>query len=524
MVLLFAGTSQIRAHEGTLTSEEIYQLIAPAVPLIETPLGSGSGILISDRHVLTDAHVVWPYSTASVRFAGSPAIENVKVIAWDHMIDLAVLELPAASSAIPVEVVDAGTVPVGSQLFAVGYPGVVEGTPSPIISVGLVSRFRDWSSGGVTFVESDAAAFFGMSGGALVTGQGKLVAITQFGVNARFVLGVSAFDAKSRMDRALLGVDADQVGVRFPEARPAAGTAHQGTLDHGYDADVYVVPAGSRGSMTATLQSTTDTALLFLAPWGELVRVSDLLVTGGTEEFSIELESGQPGFVTVRNWESSPTDYTLTSTVPLAPLNDPDDGRVLNGTRGDVFGNTDSPWDLDTFRIQLDTGDLLTVTADSLRIDPIVQIDQAGNPGPALAQDDDGGGGFWGLASRVEFTAPVTGEYLIIIGDVLGDSVGGYVLNASIAGPEGPSTGTFASSLPASGVGLAVWGGGDIAEIEAAAAGTACNNSSFWVSQDGTFIGYLFGAPEFVNEQPLALFPDGVFPNGTAMLVICEAA
>lgn len=522
--LLAAGATQADAQESTLTSQQVYELIAPAIPLIETPLSTGSGILIDNRHVLTDAHVVWPYSTASVRFPGSAVITDVPVVGWDLMIDLAILELPAPSSVTPVVVSDASVLPIGSQLFAIGYPGAVDGVPSPTISAGLVSRLRSWATLSLNFIETDAAAASGMSGGALVTPSGEVVGITQFSVNdGQFALGASMFDAVARVDRILEGEDVDRVGARFPETSGTALTSYQGTLEHFYDRMAFILPEGVTGSMTASLDSVADTMLWFQSPWGLPVVIADALDAGGTEEFTLNLVSGWPAFLIADPFEISAADYTFQSTIPVVPLDDPDDGQMLTGS-GTIFGNRDYPADSDWFLIQLESGDEITVTVDSLRVDPFIQIDRADNVGAALAFDDDSGGGFFGLNARVNFTAPETGQYLIVTGDSLGlglGAVGGYVLNISIAGAL---TGTFSGPLPSSGVGLVLWSGGSITEISTAAAEAGCSVSSFWVTARGTLVGYIFGAPGFVNIEPLQMFPGGVVPGGTAMIVLCGSS
>lgn len=521
----FLTSSDTRAQETTLSSEEVFNLISPAIPFIETPLGTGSGILIDDRHVLTDAHVVWPYAAVSVRFPGDPAIVDVPVVGWDLMVDLAVLELPTPSTVTPVVMGSTDGLPIGSQLFAIGYPGTVEGPPSPIISVGLVSRLRSWTAFGINFVESDAAASSGMSGGALVTADGKVVGITQFTINSNeFVLGASTLDALGRVNRLLSGEDVDEIGARYPEVAATALTTYSGTYEHFYDAPAYVVEPGTVGNWNVTLDSTANTAAVFESPTGELVVFASDFMPNTTDGFTLELTSGRPGYLFTGVLDpTAGAPYTLTSSLPLIPLEDPDDGRVISES-GIVFGSVDHPTDLDTFVIQLQAGDTITVTVDSLRIDPFIAVDQASNnTALELAFDDDSGGGFFGVNARLSYTAPATGEYLLITGDVVGfGDVGGYVLNVAINDPAAALYGTFSAALPTSGVGLSVWQGGSIAEISTAAAEFGCDAVSFWVTPGGSLIGYLFGAPEFVNKESLALFPGGFVDSGTVLIMLCE--
>lgn len=55
---LFPSGERTAAQSPTLTPDQIFAQIAPAIPIIETDAGTGSGVLIDSRHVLTAAHVV----------------------------------------------------------------------------------------------------------------------------------------------------------------------------------------------------------------------------------------------------------------------------------------------------------------------------------------------------------------------------------------------------------------------------------------------------------------------------------
>lgn len=66
------------------------------------------------------------------------------------------------------------------------------------------------------------------------------------------------------------------------------------------------------------------------------------------------------------------------------------------------------------------------------------------------------------------------------------------------------------------GVHITQWGGGSIDELIAAA---PASTTSVWVTVGGQFLGYIPGAPEFVNSAFLAAFPGGQIPAGTPMLV-----
>jgi len=90
------------------------------------------------------------------------------------------------------------------------------------------------------------------------------------------------------------------------------------------------------------------------------------------------------------------------------------------------------------------------------------------------------------------------------------------VLNITLTGSGG-----FVGTLPSDGVGLAAWDGGSVDDVTAGAAALGCRLRSFWISESGQFLGYLQGAPEFVNAAILERCVDSQVPAGTVLLVSC---
>ena len=80
----------------------MYERVSPSVAFIETTAATGSGVLIRDGYIITNYHVVWPYASVWVVFPDGTELENVPVVGWDPMADLAVLG-PVNVSAQPVE-------------------------------------------------------------------------------------------------------------------------------------------------------------------------------------------------------------------------------------------------------------------------------------------------------------------------------------------------------------------------------------------------------------------------------------
>jgi hypothetical protein len=88
-----------------------------------------------------------------------------------------------------------------------------------------------------------------------------------------------------------------------------------------------------------------------------------------------------------------------------------------------------------------------------------------------------------------------------------------------------PNTSTLTGSLPsAGGFGLAVWGGGSIDRMPPAAAARGCTLRAVWVTSDGDFVGYVYGAPSVVNARWLALYPDNSLVANTAVIVVCASS
>jgi glucose/arabinose dehydrogenase len=89
---------------------------------------------------------------------------------------------------------------------------------------------------------------------------------------------------------------------------------------------------------------------------------------------------------------------------------------------------------------------------------------------------------------------------------------------AHAAGP-GEIEGTLP---PGGGIAGVTWGGGSVAELDAAARDGGCGLRSVWVFIEGKPVGQIIGAPDFVNVAFLAAFPGGEIPAQTIMLLVCE--
>ena len=153
-----------------------------AVAFVNQGLATGSGVVVSDRQVLTNAHVVGGAASVILRFMSGEERHGF-VTALDGTLDLAVVEvvdLPPSSRRLDWEAAPA-PVPT-TPVWAWGFPGGETfgiGT-SATVSSGIVSALQ--SEDNLFFIQTDAAINPGNSGGALILEDGRLVGINDFAV------------------------------------------------------------------------------------------------------------------------------------------------------------------------------------------------------------------------------------------------------------------------------------------------------------------------------------------------------
>lgn len=404
-----------------LTTRELFDRISPSLAFITTDIGVGSGVLIEDGYIVTNAHVVWPFATVRVVFPDGTEVASAPVVRSDLYEDLAVVG-PVDTDAPALSLATDADFGVGDTVFLVGYPGEVEDFPVPAITQGVISRIREWTQGGITFIQTDALIAGGQSGGALVSESGEVLGVSGLGgfSESNFALVAAAEDLAERVDGLLSGTSPERFVVG-PIDESGTETEHEVSLESFWHEAVFVLhePPGTE----VTIQ--VDTA-------DHVVAVTDALgfiVVEAPEdpakiEFTVEFD--EPHFVFINSVVAGPTSSTVTSTHPLTPWLDPDDDMVVQV--GDVVrGVIDISSEFDVYRITMDEGQTVTITAGGL-LDPTVYVDTIGNPDEPLAFDLDSGGGLFGTDARVEFTAPETGEYLVVVSDELLEPGSGYVL------------------------------------------------------------------------------------------------
>jgi len=207
---------------------QIYRRASPAVVLIVTDQGIGSGSLITaDGQILTNHHVIDGAKQIGVIFKpalegaalGKADLRKAEVLKIDQVADLALLKVDSVPAGVaPLKLGDGASVQVGADVHAIGHPTGEAWT----YTRGVVSQIRrayEWNPDGkaeheATVIQTQTPLNPGNSGGPLLDAQGAIVGVNSFvgegeGLNyAVSVEDVKTFLARSR-DRVAAPVPAE---------------------------------------------------------------------------------------------------------------------------------------------------------------------------------------------------------------------------------------------------------------------------------------------------------------------------
>ena len=174
------ATAAAVASDGMVLSErDAIAKVMPSVVHVGTSTAAGTGFVVRDDLVATNAHVVGTAAKVEVRAQDGRTFEG-RVVARDARQDIALIRL--TGSKLPV--VKAGNSKAlrpGDSLIAIGYALDLRGGPS--ITRGVYSAHRAIQGG--TYVQTDAPLNPGNSGGPLVSLRGEVIGMnTMATVNA----------------------------------------------------------------------------------------------------------------------------------------------------------------------------------------------------------------------------------------------------------------------------------------------------------------------------------------------------
>ena len=177
--------------------EDVVSRVMPAVVLVETSSGRGSGFFVAADTLITNVHVVGANSSVTIRRMGG-ATSPARVAASSPEFDIAVLKIssPEAGQAV-ISLGSALNARVGQDVIAIGS---ALGTLQNTVTRGIISALRQ--SGSATLIQTDAAVNPGNSGGPLLDRAGAAIGITTMGYSGRQGLNfaVAAEHAKALLE------------------------------------------------------------------------------------------------------------------------------------------------------------------------------------------------------------------------------------------------------------------------------------------------------------------------------------
>jgi S1-C subfamily serine protease len=177
------ATALAETSRSKLSVEELVKQSLPAVAIIQSTRGSGSGFFILDSGILvTNRHVVWGDLQVSVITSQGESFQSAQIFLHPSR-DLALVKLkPATERKFPVLLLaDPASVSVGSEAVAIGSPRGVNSVLANTVTRGIVSAFRQTDEG--LLVQTDAAINPGNSGGPLMNIHGEVIGVNTLKVS-----------------------------------------------------------------------------------------------------------------------------------------------------------------------------------------------------------------------------------------------------------------------------------------------------------------------------------------------------
>jgi S1-C subfamily serine protease len=174
-----------------LSVAEIVDGLADSVVSIETTVsfrrgpfeaegtGAGTGVVLDDGYIVTNAHVVQGATEVEVTVPGTGSTIMATVVGTDPANDIAVLHVDDTSGLEPASLGSSDLAAVGDSVVAIGNALALEGGLT--VTQGIVSaldRSVDTAEGTLgDLIQTDAAISSGNSGGPLVNHDGEVIGI-----------------------------------------------------------------------------------------------------------------------------------------------------------------------------------------------------------------------------------------------------------------------------------------------------------------------------------------------------------
>lgn len=168
--------------------KELANEYGDGVVLIQTPGGLGSGFIVNSRgHCVTNYHVIEKETRIAVTLFMKDSkggftrrrIDEVKIVAMNQFLDLALLQIPEQKDLPfkPVLLSESDDQKEGEEVFAIGNPLGLERS----VSKGIVST-KNRNREGLTYIQTTTQINPGNSGGPLFNARGEVIGVTNMKV------------------------------------------------------------------------------------------------------------------------------------------------------------------------------------------------------------------------------------------------------------------------------------------------------------------------------------------------------
>ncbi len=178
-------------------TEDVIGGALPAVALVETPGGRGTGFFVAPDTLVTNAHVVEAHAYVTVKLSNGESLTG-RVVQRSDELDLAAVrtaDARAGQSTLPLA--SSREARIGQEVFAIGSPLGLQNT----VTRGIVSALRQ--AGSVVLVQTDAAINPGNSGGPILDRSGRVLAVATMRLAGRaeaLGFGVAAEHVRALLD------------------------------------------------------------------------------------------------------------------------------------------------------------------------------------------------------------------------------------------------------------------------------------------------------------------------------------
>jgi hypothetical protein len=423
------------ATSAVVTTKDVLTSIGPSIAYVETPLATGSAVLVDGGYLVTNSHVVDPFAAVTVTLPEGERHDDVPVAGSDVFADIAVLG-PIATDHPAQRLATHPQLAQGDDVYLIGYPGGESAVPPEVtISRGVLSRVRTVDEFHQTYYQTDAAIGGGQSGGALIDSHGQVVGISGLLFADEFALALSSDDVAA----AMAGIrDHSAIAYHPLPSGPDAtsGTAHLAPSDFG--TTLLIPPDTTDRTIDLTLPESARPIIDAETFFGDVLLVNQAAIdvfnataaAGNPAAAPVDLTASPPVApdtwhfaVPAHQWVlvrlatagAQPVDVPFKSTIPVRTYVDSDDHKPINvGDR--VVGTIDSLERADIYDINLAAGQTITITATSPQGDVFFGVVAPGQRLVDGAYTDDSGLGLYGTDARGPYTAPTTGTYEIVVG------------------------------------------------------------------------------------------------------------